>query len=145
MRLHISKRQRRITGTGGKDKHCRNGNVGARRTGSQGHCFKPQEADLKAEVKKHIEAGSTLYTDALMSYRGQTGEYAPQVVDHAVEYANGRVHTNGLENFWPLLKRGIYGTHISVDPFHLRRYLDEQAFTFNNRKILTMRDDLTAS
>jgi hypothetical protein len=56
------------------------------------------------------------------------------VVDHAVQYVDGRVHTNGLENFWSLLKRGISGTYISVEPFHLFRYLDEQTFRYNNRK-----------
>src|SRR5437879_10540591 len=60
--------------------------------------------------------------------------YAHQVVDHACQYVDGRVHTNGLENFWSLLKRGIAGTYVSVEPFHLFRYLDEQMFRFNNRK-----------
>src|SRR2546421_5505868 len=60
--------------------------------------------------------------------------YAHQVVDHACQYVDGRVHTNGLENFWSLLKRGVSGTYVSVEPFHLFRYLDEQAFRFNNRK-----------
>ena len=59
-------------------------------------------------------------------------------MDHAVEYVNGRVHTNGLENFWSLLKRGISGTYVSVEPFHLFRYLDEQSFRYNNR--LNMND-----
>jgi len=63
------------------------------------------------------------------------GEYAHQVVDHAVKYVDGKVHTNGLENFWSLLKRGISGTYVSVEPFHLFRYLDEQSFRFNNRKL----------
>jgi hypothetical protein len=54
-------------------------------------------------------------------------------VDHAVEYVRDQVHTNGLENFWSLLKRGLNGTYISVEPFHLFRYLDEQAFRYNNR------------
>jgi transposase-like protein len=90
---------------------------------------------LQAEVKKHVEAGSVLYTDALLSYDGLAGEYAHQVVDHAVQYVDGRVHTNGLENFWSLLKRGISGTYVSVEPFHLFRYLDEQAWRFNNRKL----------
>src|SRR5207245_2042380 len=58
------------------------------------------------------------------------------VVDHATQYVDGRVHTNGLENFWSLLKRGISGTYVSVEPFHLFRYLDEQMFRFNNRKEL---------
>jgi transposase-like protein len=93
-----------------------------------------RKAALQAEVKKHVEAGAALYTDALPSYNGLSKEYAHAVVDHAVEYVNSRVHTNGLENFWSLLKRGIAGTYVSVEPFHLFRYLDEQSFRFNNRK-----------
>jgi hypothetical protein len=73
-------------------------------------------------------------TDALLSYQGLQDEYAHQVIDHAVSYANGHVHTNGLENFWSLLKRSIKGTYVNVEPFHLFRYLDEQAFRFNERK-----------
>ena len=60
--------------------------------------------------------------------------YVHQVIDHAEAYADGQVHTNGLENFWSLLKRAIKGTYVSVEPFHLFRYLDEQAYRFNNRK-----------
>jgi hypothetical protein len=89
---------------------------------------------LQNEVRKHVEAGSALYSDALKSYDGLSQEYAHQVIDHAVKYVDGRVHTNGMENFWSLLKRGINGTYISVEPFHLFRYLDEQAFRYNFRK-----------
>ena len=92
--------------------------------------------NLQAEVRKHVEAGAALYTDALLSYEGLATDYAHQVVDHAVQYVDGRVHTNGLENFWSLLKRGIAGTYVSVEPFHLFRYLDEQMFRYNNRKDL---------
>ncbi|HJZ11130.1 MAG TPA: IS1595 family transposase, partial [Acidobacteriota bacterium] len=88
---------------------------------------------LQAEVKKHVTAGAALYTDALLSYHGLATYYAHKVVDHAVSYVDGRVHTNGLENFWSLLKRGIAGTYVSVEPFHLFRYLDEQTFRYNNR------------
>lgn len=88
---------------------------------------------LQAEVRKHVEAGSALYTDALLSYEGLAGEFAHQVVDHAVQYVDGQIHTNGLENFWSLLKRGINGTYVSVEPFHLFRYLDEQTFRYNHR------------
>lgn len=56
------------------------------------------------------------------------------VIDHAEAYVDGQIHTNGMENFWSLLKRSIYGTYVSVEPFHLFRYLDEQTFRFNNRK-----------
>src|SRR5207302_10688189 len=80
---------------------------------------------LQSEVREHVEAGSALYTDALQSYNG-LDEFQHQVVDHAVQYVDGEVHTNGLENFWSLLKRSIGGTYVSVEPFHLFRYLDEQ-------------------
>jgi len=131
--MHLAKRERRITGTGGKDKTAvmglleRGGQVRATVISSR------QKQVLHAEVKKHVEAGSALYTDALMSYRGLGADYAHAVVDHAVEYVNGRIHTNGLENFWSLLKRGINGTYVSIEPFHLFRYLDEQTFRYNNR------------
>lgn len=80
------------------------------------------------------------YTDAPLSYEDLASDYAHKVVDHAVEYVNGRIHTNGLENFWSLLKRGISGTYVSVEPFHLFRYLDEQSFRYNNRKNMSDAD-----
>jgi transposase-like protein len=90
---------------------------------------------LQPEIVEHVEDGAAVYTDALASY-WQLGErYEHQVVDHAVAYVRGKVHTNGLENYWRLLKRGIKGTYVSVEPFHLFRYLDEQAFRYNNRKL----------
>jgi len=85
-------------------------------------------------IQEQVEPGTTLYTDALPSYKGLSAEYVHGVIDHAESYAEGQVHTNGLENFWSLLKRGIKGTYVSVEPFHLFRYLDEQVFRFNNRK-----------
>ncbi len=85
-------------------------------------------------MREKIAPGTTLYTDALKSYKGLDSEYLHQVIDHAVEYVRGRVHTNGLENFWSLLKRAIQGTYVAVDPAHLDRYLDEQTFRFNKRK-----------
>src|SRR2546427_11265853 len=85
---------------------------------------------------QNVEVGATVYTDALSSYdrMGQRG-YNHQVIDHAEAYVDGQVHTNGLENFWSLLKRALKGTYVSVEPFHLFRYIDEQAFRFNNRKM----------
>jgi transposase-like protein len=89
---------------------------------------------LHAEVQKHVEPGTTVYTDALASYEGMD-DYTHKVVDHAECYVKDKViHTNGLENFWSLLKRSIRGTYINVQPFHLFRYLDEQSYRFNNRK-----------
>ena len=89
---------------------------------------------LQVEVRENVEPGSEVHTDALKSYRGLDPEYVHNVVDHAERYVNGHVHTNGLENFWSLLKRGIRGTYVSVEPYHLFRYLDEQAFRFNERE-----------
>ena len=132
--MHIAKRQRRITGTGTKDKTAVMGIL--ERGGKVRTSVVPNRKKkvLQAEVKKHVEAGAALYTDALKSYDGMAKDYAHQVIDHAVAYVDGRIHTNGLENFWSLLKRGIGGTYVSVEPFHLFRYLDEQSFRYNNRK-----------
>jgi len=93
-----------------------------------------KKKDLQAMVREHVEPKSALYSDALKSYDGLDADYAHQVVDHAVEYVNGNVHTNGLENFWSLLKRGINGTYVNVEPYHLFRYVDEQVYRFNHRK-----------
>jgi len=94
---------------------------------------KRRKSQLQSMVREHVEAGSALFSDALKSYDGLDSEYAHQVIDHAEKYVDGNVHTNGLENFWCLLKRGIGGTYVSVEPYHLFRYLDEQSFRFNNR------------
>lgn len=91
---------------------------------------------LQGEVRKHVQAGAAIYTDSMHSYNGLAPDYLHQIVDHAVQYVDGRVHTNGLENFWSLLKRGLGGTYVSVEPFHLFRYLDEQSFRYNNRATL---------
>jgi transposase-like protein len=89
---------------------------------------------IQKHVREHVEAGSTVYTDELLSYDG-LDEYTHAVINHAETYVNGQIHTNGMENFWSLLKRGLKGTYISVEPFHLFRYVDEQAFRYNNRKM----------
>jgi transposase-like protein len=133
--MHVSERKRRITGTGTKDKTAVMGIL--ERGGKVRTSVVPsrRKSVLQDEVRKHVTAGAALYSDALKSYDGLAREYAHQVVDHACQYVDGRVHTNGLENFWSLLKRGISGTYVSVEPFHLFRYLDEQSFRFNNREL----------
>jgi hypothetical protein len=73
-------------------------------------------------------------TDSLLSYRGLSQDYIHQYVNHVNEYVRGVVHTNGIENFWSLLKRSIKGTYVSVDPLHMDRYVGEQSFRFNARK-----------
>lgn len=91
---------------------------------------------LIPEIDANIERLSTVYSDALPSYEKLADrDYIHHVIDHAERYAEGQVHVNGLENFWSLLKRSLKGTYVSVEPFHLFRYLDEQAFRFNNRKL----------
>jgi transposase-like protein len=132
--MHLSVKARRITSRGTKDKIAVMGIL--ERGGELRIAVVPttKRKVLQAEIRKHVEPGTALYTDFLASYQGLASEYGHKVVDHAVEYVNGLVHTNGLENFWSLLKRGLGGTYVSVEPFHLFRYLDEQAFRYNNRK-----------
>ncbi len=133
--MHIAQRKRRITGTGGKDKTAV---MGILERGGKIRTVvieNRKKKALQAEVHKHVETGSALYTDALLSYEALEGRYAHQVIDHAVKYVDGQVHTNGPENYWSLLKRGIAGTYVSVEPFHLFRYLDEQSFRYSERKI----------
>ena len=131
--MHASKRAEKITGTGGHDKTAvmgileRGGEVRTSVVNNR------KKKTLQSEVRKHVEAGSAIYTDALKSYEG-LDEFQHGIVDHAVKYVDGKIHTNGLENFWSLVKRGLNGTYISVEPFHLFRYLDEQTFRYNNRE-----------
>jgi transposase-like protein len=142
--MHMDVKKRRITGSGPKDKTAVFGVL------QRGDNCKPKDREvhskvqtvvvpnrrkktLQKEVRAHVKAGSALYSDALLSYEGLDAEYAHQVADHAVEYVRGKVHTNGMENFWSITDRTISGTYVSVEPFHLFRYLDEQSFRFNNR------------
>ena len=89
---------------------------------------------LQPEVRQHVEPGSAIFSDALQSYEGVDDQFIHEVINHAEAYVRGRVHTNSLENYWSLLKRAIKGTYVSVEPWHLFRYLDEEDFRFNNRK-----------
>lgn len=89
---------------------------------------------LQAEVLNQVKYGSKLYTDNAVRYDRLKDKYVHGVVDHIERYVNGQVHTNGLENFWSLLKRSLSGTYVAVEPFHLSRYCDEQVFRYNNRK-----------
>lgn len=138
--MHKHKREQKITGTGGAGKTIV---MGILERGTDGKSSKvrarvvesTQKAVLHAEVRKHVEPGSALYTDAHGGYRGLSDSYKHEFVDHAVEYVRDNVHTNGMENFWSLLKRGLKGTYISVEPYHLFRYIDEQVFRFNERKL----------
>ncbi|MFL6350242.1 MAG: IS1595 family transposase [Bryobacteraceae bacterium] len=94
-----------------------------------------QTRHIRAHVLENVELGSSLYTDEADVYQHLQGEFVHEFVNHFSEYVRGRVHTNGLENFWSLLKRTLGGTYVSVDPIHLFRYLDEQCFRYNFRKL----------
>ena len=132
--MHARQRRRRITGRDMVDKTAVLGILergGIVKTTVVNNRKKPT---LQGEVKKHVAAGSALYSDDLKSYEGLEEMYAHGVINHAVKYVEGKIHVNGLENFWSLLKRALNGTYVSVEPFHLFRYLDEQAYRFNERK-----------
>lgn len=138
--MHTSKRAAKITGTGGKDKTVvlgmleRDGEVRAMVVDNR------RKKELQKRVRENVEAGAAIFSDELLSYEGLSEDYRHAVINHAIEYVNGNVHTNGMENFWSLLKRGLHGTYVSIEPFHLFRYIDEQAFRFNYRKDMTDSD-----
>ncbi|MBV9760525.1 MAG: IS1595 family transposase [Acidobacteriaceae bacterium] len=89
---------------------------------------------LIPNVEENVEKGAHIYTDELQTYFCLQADYAHDVINHTEMYVNGQIHLNSLENFWSLLKRGLGGTYVSVEPFHLFRYVDEQAFRYNHRK-----------
>lgn len=89
---------------------------------------------LQNEILNEIEGNSTVYTDRSIAYDNlAVKQYVHETVNHVEEYVRGQVHTQGIENFWSLLKRGLRGTYVAVEPFHLDRYVDEQVFRYNNR------------
>jgi transposase-like protein len=90
---------------------------------------------LQAEILQHVGFNAHVYTDGWSGYDGldKMKNFTHKTVNHMNEYVNGRVHTQGIENFWSLLKRGLTGTYVAVEPFHMDAYIDEQVFRFNNR------------
>lgn len=132
--MHKSKRAKKISGTGGAGKVAVMGLL--ERHGKVKTAVLPdvQRNTLHGNIREHVEVGSQIFTDEWVGYSGLEADYTHGVINHAEAYVRENVHTNGLENYWSLLKRGIKGTYISVEPFHLFRYLDEQAFRYNNRK-----------
>ena len=131
--MHKKVRERKIKGTGPSGKVVvhglleRGGHVRVKVVKDQ------KGPTLKGEVRQCVIPGSAVYSDTLRSYAGLSQEYMHAMVDHTIEYVRGRVHTNGMENFWSLLKRTIGGTYVAVAPKHLPHYLDEQSFRFNER------------
>jgi transposase-like protein len=89
---------------------------------------------LQNEILNNIEKKSTVYTDSATGYDTlKLKEFVHDTVNHVNEYVRGEIHTQGIENFWSLLKRGLRGTYVAVEPFHLDRYVGEQVFRYNNR------------
>jgi transposase-like protein len=132
--IHKDKKAK-ITGTGGAGKAIVMGLLDRKSKKIRlRHIADTSGPTLQGFVREHVQGGSYIFSDAWRSYNGLSADYVHQVIDHAEKYVDGEVHTNGIENFWSLLKRGLKGTYINVEPFHLFRYLDEQAFRFNNRK-----------
>ncbi|HUY09568.1 MAG TPA: IS1595 family transposase, partial [Candidatus Dormibacteraeota bacterium] len=137
--MHQSDRARKITGTGGSGKAAVMGLL--ERGSTERHSTvrakvveNVRRKTLAPEVRANVLAGVEVFSDALQSYSDLDADYIHQVINHAVAYVEGNVHTNGIENFWSLLKRSLRGTYVSVEPFHLFRYLDEQALRFNTRE-----------
>jgi transposase-like protein len=132
--MHRAERMQKITGTGGVGKTAvvalleRHGEVRAQVVPNV------RKKTLAPIISEHVESSSTVYTDQLRSYQGLEDDYVHHVINHAEKYVDGRIHTNGAENFWSVLKRTLKGTYIHVAPFQLDRYIDEQTWRFNNRK-----------
>jgi transposase-like protein len=138
--MHLSLRRAKIQGRGAVGKAIVHG-VLAR--GDEAKISKVKATVVKdarhktlvPTVRQNVTDGSTVYTDALASYNYLSAYYIHESIDHAKEYVRGAVHTNGMENFWSLLKRAISGTYVSVDAPHRQRYVDEEVFRFNERKL----------
>ena len=136
--MHLSRRKQIITATGFEGKAIVHGLI---QRGDKKQCSKVQatvvpntkKKTLLPIIRSRVMPGSFVYTDTAGAYCGLE-EFIHQTIDHAEKYVEGRVHTNGLENFWSLFKRSINGTYVSVDAQHLERYADEQVFRFNERK-----------
>ena len=136
--MHKDRRAKNIKATGGASKTAVMG-ILQRKKGKKASRVRAlvvpnlKATTLQPEIHATVELGTIVHTDAWLGYRGLAGDFQHLVIDHAIEYVNGSVHTNGIENFWSLLKRTIKGTYVNVEPFHLGRYLDEQSFRFNER------------
>ncbi len=133
--MHVGKRKRRITGTGTKDKTAVMGIMERGGKVRTSVVFNQKKHALQSEVKKHVEAGAALYTDALLSYDGLASDYAHQVIDHAIKYVDGQVPTNSLENFWSLLSVASAEPISAWNPFTCSVISMRQTYRFTNRKI----------
>jgi hypothetical protein len=131
--MHKSKRPKDVSTRGGKGKAIVLGMLergGSVRTRVIVDRLKPT---IDPVITAHVAEGAQIITDEFQVYPHLTTRYLHEVINHAEAYVRGHIHTNGLENFWSLLKRGLNGTYVSVEPFHLTRYVEEQVFRYNNR------------
>lgn len=133
--MHAAKREKRIQGRGTVGKTIAHGLL--ERGGEVRVAIVPDQKKetLQSRVRENVEPGESVFTDTLRSYQGLDDQYVHGMVDHSSgQYVNGRIHTNGLENFWSLVKRCLKGTYVAVAPWHTFRYLDEEAWRYNERK-----------
>jgi transposase-like protein len=131
--MHSTVRDRKIKAHGVKGKQAVFGMVERGGRVKATHVAETKKVDLQRRIREGVEAGSAIFSDQHPMYTGLSEDYKHAVINHAVEYVRGNTHTNTIENFWSLFKRGLHGTYISVEPFHLFRYIDEQAFRYNYR------------
>jgi transposase-like protein len=138
--MHAKKREREIQGRGGIGKTIVQGFLqrNADDAPSQIHAHiipNAEQVTIMGEFLRHVEPWSVVCTDSALAFTNLADRYIHHMIDHSVRYVLGKIHTNGIENFWSLLKRCIRGTYVHVAPFHLQAYLDEEAWRFNFRKL----------
>jgi len=138
--MHAKRRVEKITGGGqvGKavvmgllERHCGQKHSTVKAMVLDRH---PTASDIREVIHKHVALGSHVFTDDNGAYRGLETDFEHQLINHAERYVDGMIHTNGIENFWSLLKRALKGTYIRPSPQHLFRYLDEQILRFDERE-----------
>jgi transposase-like protein len=132
--MHKRKREKVIKGRGSVGKRIVHGLL--QRGGEVRATVIPvaDAVEIHAIIHKNVEKGAEIFTDEHTAYAGLNRDFVHEAINHAEAYVRGVVHTNGLENFWSLFKRCIKGTYIHMAPFHLQRYVDEEAFRFTDRK-----------
>lgn len=138
--MHKAKREKKITGRGAVDKIAVHGVLergdDAKASAVRAAVITTETAEsVMREVRRHVAPGARVYTDEAPAYGDLVLSHIHKAIDHSKCYAIGEIHTNGLENFWSLLKRALGGTYVAVAPFHLFRYVAEQVFRFNHRKM----------
>lgn len=132
--MHAAKREAKIKAHGVKGKAAVFGMVERGGKVKATHVAETKKVDLQRRIRESVEVGAAIFSDQHPMYTGLDEDYKHAVINHAIEYVRGNTHTNTIENFWSLLKRGIHGTYVAVEPFHLFRYIDEQSFRYNHRE-----------